>query len=292
MKNYFKYLNVSQVEENWGLYITTAGHTKIYPNENYPRNEEHPQNHSFSWNRGRILNGYYIVFIANGHGVFESALTEPAVVTAGTCFFLYPGVWHRYKPHANSGWEEYWIGFKGSYADELMSKGFFDGKHPFIRSGNSADLLSAFGKLLSVVQESAAGYQQVMAGITVQVLGILYALSKQQAEQTGSTETLIAKAKFLLDDAADKCVDIEEMARNLPMGYSKFRKAFKSGTGDSPNQYHLNLRLGRAKELLTSTGLNINEVANQTGFNSVFYFSKIFKKKNGVSPKGFRKREE
>ncbi len=288
MSNYFKYLNIGPLEENWGLYITTVGHTRIYPNENYPNNEEHPQNHSFSWNKGRILNGYYLIFISNGHGVFESALTEPTTVTAGTCFFLYPGVWHRYKPHSNSGWEEYWIGFKGSYADELMNKGFFDSVSPFINVGLNPDLLSLLHKLLATVQASSAGYHQVIAGIALQILGTLNAVSIQQEDEHDTTAKLISKAKFLLEEALDKTVDMEKLVRELPMGYSKFRKAFKLSTGESPNQYHLNLRLNKAKDLLTSTALNINEVANQTGFDSVFYFSKLFKKKNGVSPKFYR----
>ena len=288
MSNYFKYLKISTLEEKWGLYITTVGHTRIYPNENYPNNEEHPQNHSFSWNKGRILNGYYLIFISNGHGVFESALTEPTTVTAGTCFFLYPGIWHRYKPHSNSGWEEYWIGFKGYYADELMNKGFFDSANPFINVGLNPDLLSVLHKLIATVQASSAGYHQVIAGITLQILGTLNAVSMQQEDEHDLNAKLISKAKFLLEEALDKTVDMEKLVRELPMGYSKFRKAFKQSTGESPNQYHLNLRLNRAKDLLTSTALNINEVAMQTGFDSVFYFSKLFKKKNGVSPKYYR----
>src|SRR5438128_157076 len=109
MTNYYKYLNASLLEENWGFYITTVGYSRIQPNENYFNNAEHPQNHSFSWNKGRILNGYYLIYISNGEGVFESAVTEAKTITAGTCFFLYPDVWHRYKPNLSSGWEEYWI---------------------------------------------------------------------------------------------------------------------------------------------------------------------------------------
>ena len=56
----------------------------------------------------------------------------------------------------------------------------------------------------------------------------------------------------------------------------------------SPNQYHLDLRLTKAKELLISTNLTINQIAGQTGFDSLFYFSRVFKKKNNMSPKGFR----
>lgn len=288
MANYFKYLNTGPVEDKWGFYITTVGHSRIYPNEKYPNNEEHPQDHSFSWNKGRILNGYYLIFISNGHGVFESALTEPVTVTAGTCFFLYQDVWHRYKPHTQSGWEEYWIGFKGSYAEELMNRGFFDAANPFIHVGLNPDVLSLLHKLLATVETSSAGYNQVISGITLQILGILNAVSMQQEDGHDPTAKLISTAKFMLEESLDKPVDMEKLVRGLPMGYSKFRKAFKQSTGESPNQYHLNLRLNRAKGLLASTALNINEVASQTGFDSLFYFSKLFKKKTGVSPKSFR----
>jgi AraC-like DNA-binding protein len=102
---------------------------------------------------------------------------------------------------------------------------------------------------------------------------------------------LIAKATFIIQESFENAIDMEKLANELPMGYSSFRKAFKRITGESPNQYHLNLRLNRAKDLLTSTLLNINEIADHTGFDSVFYFSKLFKKKNGVSPKYYRNNE-
>lgn len=290
LTDYFKYLNTGPLEERWGFYITTVGYSRTHPNEHYPNNQAHPQNHSFSWNKGRILDGYYLIFISTGHGVFESALTEPVTVTAGTCFFLYPDVWHRYKPHANSGWEEYWIGFKGSFADELMNKGFFDAANPFLQVGESAELLSLLHKVLSTVKTSSAGYNQVIAGITLEILGTLHAVSMLQEAGHDPTAKLISKARFMLEDSLDKPVDMEKLIRELPMGYSKFRKAFKQSTGESPNQYHLNLRLNRAKSLLSTTALSINEVAVQTGFESLFYFSKLFKKKNGVSPRTYRLR--
>lgn len=72
------------------------------------------------------------------------------------------------------------------------------------------------------------------------------------------------------------------------MGYSSFRKEFKRLTGEPPNQFVLNLRLNRAKYLLETTSLTINEIAEQTGFESVFYFSKLFKKRNGRFPRFYR----
>lgn len=288
MTNYFKYLNIGETEEKWGLYITTVGYSKIDPNQEYPSNGEHPQNHTLTWNKGRILNGYYMIFISKGEGVFESALTEPASITEGTCFFLYPGVWHRYKPNFNSGWEEYWVGFNGYYPEQLMTNGFFDPHSPFVHVGLNKDLLVLFKNLIEAIRSSSTAYPQIIAGTTLQILGLVNAVSQNQEYDNDPIGQLVSKAKFLLQDSLEKPVDMEILARQLPMGYSSFRKAFKKVTGESPNQYHLNLRLNRAKDLLTTTALNINEVADQTGFDSVFYFSKLFKKKNGISPKYYR----
>lgn len=118
INNYFKHLNITELEEKWGLYVTTIGFSKIDPNQNYPNSEEHPQSHILTWNRGRILHDYYMIFISKGEGIFESASTPPSTVTAGTCFFLFPEIWHRYKPNLKSGWEEFWVGFNGFYPDE------------------------------------------------------------------------------------------------------------------------------------------------------------------------------
>lgn len=288
MENYRKYLSISSFEKDWGFHVNTVGSAKVGPNKNYPNNREHPIDHSFTWDKGRILDGYYIVFITKGEGVLESARTKASKIKEGTCFFLFPGIWHRYKPHPHSGWEEYWVGFKGSYPDQLMQKGIFTPENPFIEVGMNEELLYLFHDLIRRVIAAEVGYRQIITGITLQILGLLNAISKYRKQDTDHQSKLISKAKFLLQESIENPINLEEMVKELPMGYSKFRKSFKEMTGISPNQYHLDLRLDKAKELLASTNLTINEIAYKTGFGSIFYFSRLFKKKNGVSPKWFR----
>jgi AraC-like DNA-binding protein len=288
LANYFKYLNITPLEERWGLYVTTVGYSKVEPNDNYP-NQEHPQSHQLTWNRGRILDDFYIVFISKGKGVYGSVLIDPLTIEAGTCFFLYPGVLHRYKPDPKIGWEEYWVGFNGIYAKQLMDAGFFDHQNSFINLGLNKDILVLFRQLISLVQASLPGYPQQIAGITLQILGLINNISQHHEYRDDPIGKLIAKAKFIIQESFEDNLDMEALAKQLPMGYSSFRKSFKQITGESPNQYHLQLRLEQAKNLITNTLLNISEIADQTGFESVFYFSKLFKKKNGISPNSFRK---
>jgi len=285
--SFFKYLTVGESERNWGLYITSVGYSKVSPNQNYP-NQEHPQSHQLTWNRGRILNDYYLIFISKGKGLFESAKMPVADVELGTCFFLVPGAWHRYKPDPASGWEEYWIGYNGYYAEQLM-KANFDSNNLLINVGTNNSILNLFHNLIDVSATGALGYAQQIAGITLQILGAVNTIAVFKEQDEDPLGRLIAKAKFILQESFENQVDKEHLARQLPMGYSSFRKAFKKVTGESPNQYHLNLRLDRAKQLLIKTALNVSEIADQTGFESVYHFSKIFKKKNGVPPNAFRK---
>ena len=287
MKNYSKYLPFGPMEIKWGFYVTTAGYTKVDTRQPYPQNKLHPDSHKFNWDGGRILEGYYLVFISKGRGVFESAHTASCTIQEGTCFLLFPGEWHRYRPDDESGWEEYWVGFKGTYPNQLMEN--FDAGSPFIQTGHNESLLRLFQSLLEKIQQAAPGYHQVITGITLQILGLVKAAALHQNLSADGTLQLVEKAKFLLREAIQNPDKIENIVKQLPAGYSKVRRDFKKITGQSPNQYLLHLKLDKAKELLTDTNLSISEVCYQTGFESPFYFSKAFKTKNGVSPRFYRK---
>jgi AraC-like DNA-binding protein len=222
-----------------------------------------------------------------GEGIFESAKTPSCTIKEGTCFLLFPEVWHRYKPHRKSGWEEYWVGFKGYYPDLLMKN--FDPENPFIKTGRSDQLLKLFHSLIEQIQQSAPGYHQIISGITLQILGFMQSIVQYQEISPNNSTKLVEEAKFLLRESLSSTANIEEIVSRLPAGYSKLRKDFRRITGLSPNQYLLNLRLDKVKELLNNTALSISEIAYQTGFESVSYLSKIFKQKNKISPKIFRK---
>lgn len=287
MENFHKYLNISELEREWGFYVTTVGYSKTSKNFQYPASEQHPVDHGFSWNKGRVLHDYYIVFITQGAGVFESADLPETTVESGTCFILFPETWHRYKPNSEIGWEEYWVGFNGSYPKELMKK-FFDPKMPLIKTGLNKDLLNAFTNLLGTVVNGQIAYPQLIAGTTMQIVALLNRVKLLKTIENDSEALWVSQVIFLLQHQLDDKVNMETLADNFPISYSKFRKAFKKQTGKSPNQYHIDLRLNKAKELLEESNMSIKEVGYNTGFDSPYYFSRLFKQKFGRTPKSMR----
>ena len=80
----------------------------------------------------------------------------------------------------------------------------------------------------------------------------------------------------------------ETVAEMLNFSYSKFRKVFKQFTGFAPNQYIMELKILKAKELLTQTKLPVKEIAYVVGFDNTDYFCTFFKNKTNYSPKEYR----
>lgn len=78
-------------------------------------------------------------------------------------------------------------------------------------------------------------------------------------------------------------ITLEELAELSGKSISHYGKIFKKITGVSPIEYLLSIRISYAKRLL-ETGFSITETAQMSGFASLYYFSKAFKKKEYISP--------
>lgn len=84
-------------------------------------------------------------------------------------------------------------------------------------------------------------------------------------------------------------VDFKEIASSVCMSYDNFRRKFKHQSGLSPNQYFIKLKIEKAKETLVFSDLEIKEIAESLGFSDPYYFSRVFKEWEGVSPVRYRK---
>lgn len=84
-------------------------------------------------------------------------------------------------------------------------------------------------------------------------------------------------------------LSVVDMARRAGLSTSRFNDLFKIQYGMTPHQYLLDMRINHACELLYTTGLTQEEIANYCGFSDIHHFSKSFKKKVGVPPGEYRK---
>lgn len=85
-----------------------------------------------------------------------------------------------------------------------------------------------------------------------------------------------------------QAISISDLAKIANMSESNFYAAFKKCIGSSPIAYLNHYRLTLAAELLKETTATISEIAYKSGINDPLYFSKLFKKTYGISPKEYR----
>lgn len=290
MTNYYQYLPVSQEDEDWGLCVLNAGCSRIEKSVVYPP-VGHPASHYFNWSNGRILhNEYQVIYITKGEGIFESKSFKQARIIAGDIILLFPEEWHRFKPDEDTGWDEYWVGFKGAIIDNLISKSFFTRQRPVINIGHRENVLNLFTDIIERTSKEKSGYQPLISGLVLHLLGgIHYLVRQKDFKEEDAVETIVNKARVLLRANIDEDISIEEIARELQVSYSWFRKAFKVYTGIAPGQYLIALKIEKAKMLLSIPSKSIKEIADELKFESVFYFTRLFKQKTNLSPAKYRK---
>ncbi|EGO63961.1 helix-turn-helix domain-containing protein [Acetonema longum] len=81
---------------------------------------------------------------------------------------------------------------------------------------------------------------------------------------------------------------VPEIAKQYDLNSKQFAYFFHKHKGLSPNEFLIKYRMRRAKDLLCTTACSVAEISSCVGYSDPFYFSKLFKKQTGVSPKLFR----
>lgn len=291
MRDFFTYLPLAKETLAWGAAVTSAGFVHTRPGSAYPaRNAGHPPGHFFTWARGRTLDAWQILLIQEGGGWFESRQTGRRRVRAGTVFILFPGIWHRYAPDQATGWAESWIELEGPVPDRLRKTGVLDPARAVFHLGAQPELTEAMMRCHQLAQDIPAGFAGQLATTALQVLAFALTLRDASVGPPKRMEELIRRARTLLVERCDQPLQISRLARELGVGESYFRRAFKAHTGLSPKRYVMDLRLRHVRSLLRGSSDTVTEIAERLGYHSAYHLSSEFKKQTGLSPSAWRAR--
>ena len=285
MKNYFKYLPVGPADGVWGLQVTGVGRSMVSAHEHYPP-APHPDGYDYEWPDARVLQEFQCIYIIRGQGVFETEATGQVEVSAGSLFFLLPDQWHRYTPDPETGWDEYWVSFDGDMPRRLLEHGILSPKQAVYNVGFSQSILRCYKDLMDVVEPAQIGHQQIAATLTAQIVA---RARVARQDEDDPTQKMLSEAVFYIEQNANELINFEKLAKKVNVGYSSFRHEFKRHIGLSPKQYHLQLRISKAKTLLTNTTLTIKQIASVLHFENSYYFMRFFKKRVGRTPSRWRR---
>ena len=109
-----------------------------------------------------------------------------------------------------------------------------------------------------------------------------------RASQYNDKLKLVNKGIEYINKNYNYAISISEISDILQVDRRRFSDVFQEVTGLSPIKYLTEYRLKEAKRLLKFSNYTISEIADMTGYNDCFYFSKTFKKNIGICPRKYR----
>ncbi len=203
--------------------------------------------------------------------------------------FFYPeGVYNLSEMNGQFN-EHYYVSFSGKLPDLLLRNQVQLNRCLFKINKNKL-YRQKFIELLETVRlASLSSYHQANA-ILYALLNETVLLLQTNDASTNGVKVIDNFIAYLNQNIQNNHLDMADYLKKVGLSQSSFTKKFKSSVGLTPHQYWLSNKINHAKSLLLSTEKNVNEIANLIGMDDEFYFSRLFKKKVGVSPKGYRER--
>lgn len=230
-----------------------------------------------------------LIYCTDGEGWFETngkrqflRQNQYVIISANTP--------HKYGSNDQNPWSIYWIHFTG-----LKSHLFIN--HPnqkieidLASNARFRERILLFEEIFNNLEMQYSIENLEYANICLRhMLGSFRYLSQfRKIKEFNPEDKITNSIRFMRDHISEK-ISLGSVAKNVNLSVSQFSLLFKKKTSRTPIDYLNHLRIQQASRLLDFSTFRINEIALQVGFSDPFYFSRMFSKIMGRSPKEYRK---
>ena len=239
--------------------------------------------------RGRV--DFQIIYIAAGCGHFHfDAVDNETIVPAGNIVIFRPKELQKYEYYGKDKTEVYWIHFTGSDVKNILRKYGFPDNERIFPIGTSMEYERIFKRIIIELQRCQDNYEEMLTLLLRHLLIIFQReLTREQVLKNEYLDHEMDTAVTYFNENYNRDINIEEYATSKGMSVSWFIRSFKKFTGSTPMQFIVALRVSNAQVLLETTNYSINEISKIVGYDNQLYFSRLFHKLKGFSPREYRK---
>ena len=236
--------------------------------------------------KGRL--DYQLLYIVSGKGHFYFH-GEDRVVYAGRMVLIQPRQEQRYEYFGEDKPEVYWVHFTGSDVKNILRSYNIPTDDPIFYSGASSTYSYLFKEMIHELQNCKTGYEDLLAMYLRQIF-LLVQRTRQEERPTVSTyiQEEMEFARRYFNEHYNEPISIQEYAESRNMSVCYFQRNFKQIVKHTPMQYLLTIRVNNAASLLEATDYSMAEIAAIVGYEDPLYFSRLFRKIKGVSPRDYR----
>ncbi len=227
---------------------------------------------------------YILIYCTDGSGVIEVD-GQKYVLGCSDAFCIPRGAKHRYYADSENPWSILWVHFKGEniryFPVEEKRLVHMNSRHSDNR------MMVLFNLLFRVLEKNyTLGNFIYISQVLSLILSEIYFREKFD-ESTMQDRHVTMVIRFMYQNL-DKNLSLQQIADEVRLSKSYLNAVFKSQTGRAPVEFFIHLKMKEACKLLKSTNLYIYEVSARLGYEDQYYFSRIFKKAVGMSPRDYK----
>lgn len=221
-------------------------------------------------------------YILSGSGYIE-VNGETYKVSADDVYIIEPGQDHTYYSNPKNPFKKIWINFYSDIFKEIFKSFNLSNKIVF----KNTETLELFEEI-----QNCKKISNFSDDICYDIAPILFRILCKLAADNNKLNNISKTAKLTkrhIDESIYTNTTIEDIAISLNLSKTHIIREFSKSYGISPYNYLIKQKIAIAKKMLLLKNMNISEISNQLGFEDSNYFSKLFKKKTGISPLQYRK---
>ena len=225
-------------------------------------------------------NCYIIHYVLAGKGYFKGE-----AVGKGEGFLITPESYGEYYPDENNPWSFLWIISEDEKFSEIFNYYNADEKTNIFSYSYIDEVQKLANELVKIsnpIQSANNMLGRFLAVFAYQLKSIEY------KDKKNNEEIYIEAAQKYIETNLSLPFSVNELTSFLGISQPYLFKIFKKRFNLSPKEYIIKKKIMYASELLESTELKISDVALSVGYSDALEFSKIFKKKVGVSPQKYK----
>lgn len=198
---------------------------------------------------------------------------------------------HKYGADEDDPWTIYWVHFKGEISAHIAAllKDHMRDYQPHISYNEKR--INLFEEIYRNLEKGYSSDNLRYINMTFYhfLSSLLYEDKFNYAEQL-KEDDVVQTTIALMQQKINAVLSLGELARRAKLSISHFSFIFRRETGYSPMEYFNHLKVQQACQYLAFSDLSIKDMADRLGMDDQFYFSRLFSKQMGMSPREYRKR--
>jgi AraC-like DNA-binding protein len=177
----------------------------------------------------------------------------------------------------------------GNLVDPLLVELGASSERPVAELGVDTRLVALFEELQDALEDDFS-YSHVLyaSRVLAHLMGLMIRLRRERVPEIPNAEQRVLASIRQLKQGLGAPVDLGRLAASASLSTSHYAALFRRLTGSSPGHYGSQLKIHRAAQLLSTTGQSIKAISHLLGYQDPLYFSRAFRRIQGVSPSQFR----